>query len=105
MWKHQSPAESEEDDVHKEQMSPIGWVPILTPNMSQCSKYVCLGGKVNMMSDLAWELGRRRGAYGSISDVEKMTRNTQHRDHISETWTSRKKDENAVSTSNAMWRK
>ena len=48
-------------------------------NISECSKYVYLGREVNMMNDLAPELSRRRraawGAYKSIEDVVKRTKN------------------------------
>ncbi|KAK6764273.1 hypothetical protein RB195_024551 [Necator americanus] len=66
-----------------------------------------------MMNDLTPELGRRRraawGAYKSIGDVVKKTRNTRLRAHLfnttvlpaltyaSETWAFRKEEENAVS--------
>ncbi|KAK6737681.1 hypothetical protein RB195_020032 [Necator americanus] len=64
-----------------------------------------------MMNDLIPELGRRRraawGAYKSIEDVVKKTRNTRLRAHLfnttvlpaltyaSETWAFRKQEENA----------
>ncbi|EYC13663.1 hypothetical protein Y032_0043g850 [Ancylostoma ceylanicum] len=48
--------------------------------------YVYLGREVNMMNDLAPELGRRKraawGAYESIKDVVKKTRNTRLRAHL-----------------------
>ncbi|EYC05856.1 hypothetical protein Y032_0080g1402 [Ancylostoma ceylanicum] len=48
-------------------------------NISECSSYVYLGREVNMMNDLAPELGRRKraawGAYKSIEDVVKKTKN------------------------------
>ncbi|EYC38563.1 hypothetical protein Y032_0709g1720 [Ancylostoma ceylanicum] len=66
-----------------------------------------------MMNDLAPELGRRKraawGAYKSIEDVVKKTKNTRLRAHLfntmvlralayaSETWPLRKQDENVVS--------
>ncbi|EYB93568.1 hypothetical protein Y032_0180g763 [Ancylostoma ceylanicum] len=66
-----------------------------------------------MVNDLAPELGRRKraawGAYKSIEDVVKKTKNTRLRAHLfnttvlpaltcaSETWALRKQDENAVS--------
>ncbi|EYC12038.1 hypothetical protein Y032_0048g1577 [Ancylostoma ceylanicum] len=93
-----------------------GWVPD-TPfslngtTISECSSY--LGPEVNMMNDLAPELGRRKraawGAYKSIEDVVKKTKNIRLRAHLfnttvlpaltyaSETWALRKQDENAVS--------
>ncbi|KAK6764006.1 hypothetical protein RB195_024366 [Necator americanus] len=82
-------------------------------NISKCTSYVYLGRKLNMMNDLNPELGRRRraawGAYKSIEDVVKNTKNTRVRAHLfnttvlpaltyaSETWAFRKKEENAVS--------
>ncbi|KAK6764272.1 hypothetical protein RB195_024550 [Necator americanus] len=67
--------------------------------------------ELNMMNDLTPELGRRRraawGAYKSIEDVVKKTRNTRLRAHLfnttvlpaltyaSETWAFRKEEENA----------
>ncbi|KAK6736843.1 hypothetical protein RB195_019500 [Necator americanus] len=66
-----------------------------------------------MMNDLTCELSKRRraawGAYKSIEDVVKKTRNTRLRSHLfnttvlpaltyaSETWAFRKQEENAVS--------
>ncbi|EYB92970.1 hypothetical protein Y032_0188g1163 [Ancylostoma ceylanicum] len=95
-----------------------GWVPdapfsLNGTTISECSSYVYLGREVNMMNDLAPELGRRKraawGAYKSIEDVVKRTKNTRLRAHLfnttvlpaltyaSETWAVRKQDENAVS--------
>ncbi|KAK6731405.1 hypothetical protein RB195_007711 [Necator americanus] len=52
-------------------------------NISECTSYVYLGRELNMMNDLTPELGRRRraawGAYKSIEDVVKKTRNTRLR--------------------------
>ncbi|KAK6765492.1 hypothetical protein RB195_025418 [Necator americanus] len=80
-------------------------------NISECTSYVYLGRELNMMNDLTPELGRRRraawGAYKSIEDVVKKTRNTRLRAHLfnttvlpaltyaSETWAFRKQEENA----------
>ncbi|EPB67366.1 hypothetical protein ANCCEY_13543 [Ancylostoma ceylanicum] len=56
------------------------WVPdapfsLNGSTISECSSYVYLGREVNMMNDLAPELGRRKraawGAYKSIEDVVK----------------------------------
>ncbi|KAK6762364.1 hypothetical protein RB195_023180 [Necator americanus] len=82
-------------------------------NISEGTSYVYLGRELNMMNDLTPELGRRRraawGAYKSIEDVVKKTRNTRLRAHLfnttvlpaltyaSETWAFRKQEENAVS--------
>ncbi|KAK6751618.1 hypothetical protein RB195_003188 [Necator americanus] len=82
-------------------------------NISQCASYVYLGRELNIMNDLTPELGRRRraawGAYKSIEDVVKKTKNTRLRAHlfnttvlpaltyVSETWEFRKQEENAVS--------
>ncbi|KAK6761184.1 hypothetical protein RB195_022301 [Necator americanus] len=55
-------------------------------NISECTSYVYLGRELNMMNDLAPELGRRRralGAYKSIEDVVKKTKNTRLRAHLS----------------------
>ncbi|KAK6764014.1 hypothetical protein RB195_024373 [Necator americanus] len=50
-------------------------------NISKCTSYVYLGRELNMMNDLNPELGRRRraawGAYKSIEDVVKNTKNTR----------------------------
>ncbi|KAK6737188.1 hypothetical protein RB195_019714 [Necator americanus] len=77
-------------------------------NISECTSYVYLGRELNMMN----ELDRRRraawGAYKSIEDVVKKTRNTRLRAHLfnttvlpvltyaSETWAFRKQEENVV---------
>ncbi|KAK6749443.1 hypothetical protein RB195_001820 [Necator americanus] len=83
-------------------------------NISECTSYVYLGRELNMMNDLTpGVLGRRRraawGAYKSIEDVVKKTRNTRLRAHLfnttvlpaltyaSETWAFRNQEENAVS--------
>ncbi|KAK6762925.1 hypothetical protein RB195_023581 [Necator americanus] len=81
-------------------------------NISECSSYVYLGRELKMMNDLTPELGRRRaawGAYKSIEDVVKKTRNARLRAHLfnttvlpaltygSQTWAFRKQEENAVS--------
>ncbi|EPB77452.1 hypothetical protein ANCCEY_03435 [Ancylostoma ceylanicum] len=68
-----------------------GWVPnasfsLKGTTISECSSYVYLGREVNMMNDLAPELGRRKraawGAYKSIEDVVKKTKNTRLRAHL-----------------------
>ncbi|EYC18451.1 hypothetical protein Y032_0027g1523 [Ancylostoma ceylanicum] len=81
-----------------------GWVPdapfsLSGTNISECSSYVQLGRRKRA----AW------GAYKSIEDVVKKTKNTRLRAHLfnttvlpaltyaSETWALRKQDENAVS--------
>ncbi|KAK6725994.1 hypothetical protein RB195_004361 [Necator americanus] len=55
-------------------------------NISECTSYVYVGRELNMMNDLTPELGRRRreawGAYKSIEDVVKKTRNTRLRGHL-----------------------
>ncbi|EPB69114.1 Kunitz/Bovine pancreatic trypsin inhibitor domain protein [Ancylostoma ceylanicum] len=65
-----------------------GWVPdspfsLNGTTISECSSYVYLGREVNMMNDLAPELGRRKraawGACKSIEDVVKKTKNTRLR--------------------------
>ncbi|KAK6764484.1 hypothetical protein RB195_024707 [Necator americanus] len=95
-----------------------GWISDtpFTPNgtnISECTSYVYLGRELNMMNNLTPELGRRRraawGAYKSIEDVVKKTKNTRLGAHLfntnvlpaltyaSETWAFRKQEENAVS--------
>ncbi|KAK6732755.1 hypothetical protein RB195_016863 [Necator americanus] len=70
------------------------------------------GRELNMMNDVIPELGRRRraawGAYKSIEDVVKKTRNARFRAHlfnttvlpaltyVSETWAFHKQEENEV---------
>ena len=82
-------------------------------NITECSSYTYLGRELNMMNDLAPELSRRKraawGAYKTIEDVVKKTKNIRLRAHLfnstvlpaltyaSETWTMRKQDEHAVS--------
>ncbi|KAK6764993.1 hypothetical protein RB195_025071 [Necator americanus] len=82
-------------------------------DISECTSYVYLGRELNMMDNLTPELGWRRraawGAYKSIENVMKKTRNTRLRAHLfnttvlpaltyaSETWAFRKQEENAVS--------
>ncbi|KAK6735445.1 hypothetical protein RB195_018576 [Necator americanus] len=82
-------------------------------NISKCTSYVYLGRELNMINDLVPELGKRRraawGAYRSIEDVVKKTRNGRLRAHFfnttvlpaltyaSETWAFRKQEENAMS--------
>ncbi|EYB87353.1 hypothetical protein Y032_0265g678 [Ancylostoma ceylanicum] len=91
-----------------------GWVPfsLNVTTISECSSYVYLSREINMMNDLAPELSRRKraawGAYKSIEDVVKKTKNTRLLAHLfnttvlsaltyaSETWALRKQDENAV---------
>uniref|UniRef100_A0A0K0D623 Reverse transcriptase domain-containing protein n=1 Tax=Angiostrongylus cantonensis TaxID=6313 RepID=A0A0K0D623_ANGCA len=82
-------------------------------NISECSSYVYLGREINMMNDLAPELSRRKraawGAFKSIEDVVKRTKNTRLRAHLfdsmvlpaltyaSENWSLRKQDERSLS--------
>uniref|UniRef100_A0A0K0DB83 Reverse transcriptase domain-containing protein n=1 Tax=Angiostrongylus cantonensis TaxID=6313 RepID=A0A0K0DB83_ANGCA len=82
-------------------------------NISECSSYVYLGREIHMMNDLAPELSRVKraawGAFKSIEDVVKRTKNTQLRAHLfdstvfpaltyaSETWSLRKQDERSLS--------
>uniref|UniRef100_A0A0K0DKD1 Reverse transcriptase domain-containing protein n=1 Tax=Angiostrongylus cantonensis TaxID=6313 RepID=A0A0K0DKD1_ANGCA len=55
-------------------------------NISECSSYVYLGRKINMMNDLAPELSRRKraawGAFRNIEDVVKRTKNTLLRAYL-----------------------
>ncbi|EPB78847.1 hypothetical protein ANCCEY_02024 [Ancylostoma ceylanicum] len=71
-----------------------GWVPdapfsLNGTTISECSSYVYLGREVNMMNDLAPELGRRKraawGAYKSIEDAVKRTKNIRLNAHLSNT--------------------
>uniref|UniRef100_A0A158PB20 MRG domain-containing protein n=1 Tax=Angiostrongylus cantonensis TaxID=6313 RepID=A0A158PB20_ANGCA len=82
-------------------------------NICECCSCVYLSRKINMMNDLAPELSRRKrvawGAFKSIEDVMKRTKNTGLRAHLfdsavlraltyaSETWSLRKEDERALS--------
>uniref|UniRef100_A0A0K0DGI5 Reverse transcriptase domain-containing protein n=1 Tax=Angiostrongylus cantonensis TaxID=6313 RepID=A0A0K0DGI5_ANGCA len=83
-------------------------------NISECSSYVYLGRKINMMMDLAPEMSRRKrraawGVFKSIEDVVKRTKNTQLPAHLfdttllpaltyaSETWSLGKQDEGSLS--------
>ncbi len=95
-----------------------GWVPdapmlLNGTTINECSSYVYLGREINMMNDLGPELSRRKraawGAYKSIEDVVKKTKNVRLRAHLfnttvlpaltyaSETWTLRKQEEHTVS--------
>ncbi|KAK6727586.1 hypothetical protein RB195_005337 [Necator americanus] len=101
-------------DLQKTMFMQNGWVwnapfTLTGTNISECTSYVYLGRELNMMNEE--ELGRRRravwGAYKSIEDVVKKTRNTRLRAHLfnttvlpaltyaSETWAFRKQEENA----------
>ncbi|KAK6727659.1 hypothetical protein RB195_005384 [Necator americanus] len=55
-------------------------------NISECNSYVYLGRERKMMNDVTHELCRRRrvvwGAYNSIEDVVKRTRNIRLRAHF-----------------------
>uniref|UniRef100_A0A0K0D1C3 Reverse transcriptase domain-containing protein n=1 Tax=Angiostrongylus cantonensis TaxID=6313 RepID=A0A0K0D1C3_ANGCA len=55
-------------------------------NAFECSSYVYLGRKINMMNDLAPELSRRKraawGAFKSIEDVVKKTKITRLHAHL-----------------------
>ncbi|KAK6762466.1 hypothetical protein RB195_023259 [Necator americanus] len=105
-------------NLYKTMFMRNGWVSdapftLKGTNISECTSYVYLGRELNMMNDLTPELGGRRraawGAYKSIEDVVKKTRNTRLRAHLfnitvlpaltyaSETWAFRKQEENAVS--------
>ncbi|KAK6741888.1 hypothetical protein RB195_009637 [Necator americanus] len=81
-------------------------------SISDCTSYVYLSRELNMMNDRTLELCKRRraawGAYKSIEDVAKKTRQTRIRAHLfnttvlpaltyaSKTWAVRKEEENAV---------
>nr|CDJ94757.1 RNA-directed DNA polymerase (reverse transcriptase) domain containing protein [Haemonchus contortus] len=48
-------------------------------NISECSSYVYLGREVNMMNDLAPELGRRkRAAWVAFKNIEGVVKKTQN---------------------------
>uniref|UniRef100_A0A0K0D773 Reverse transcriptase domain-containing protein n=1 Tax=Angiostrongylus cantonensis TaxID=6313 RepID=A0A0K0D773_ANGCA len=82
-------------------------------NISEYLSYVYLGQEINMMNDLAPELSRRKrtawGAFKSIEDAVKRTKNTQLCAHLfdstvlraltyaSETWSLPKQDERSLS--------
>ncbi|VDP01768.1 unnamed protein product [Heligmosomoides polygyrus] len=55
-------------------------------NISECSSYVYLRREVNMANDLAPELSRRKraawGAFKSVEEVVKKTRNVRLRAHL-----------------------
>ncbi|KAE9416075.1 hypothetical protein Angca_002287, partial [Angiostrongylus cantonensis] len=55
-------------------------------NISECSSYVYLGREISMMNDLPPELSRRKraawGAFKSIENVVKRTKNTRLRAHL-----------------------
>ncbi|EPB72494.1 reverse transcriptase [Ancylostoma ceylanicum] len=86
VWKDRSPTESNEDDVHEERRVPDAPFLLNGTTISECSSYVCLGREVNKMNHLAPELGRRKraawGAYKSIEDVVKRTKNTRLCAHL-----------------------
>ncbi|KAK6761058.1 hypothetical protein RB195_022214 [Necator americanus] len=113
MWMHQSSAESRQDDVHAERTG-LGCPIHAQRNEHIRVHQLRLSGSGTKHDDyLTPELGRRRqaawGAYKSIEDVVKKTRNTRLRAHLfnttvppaltyaSETWAFRKQEENAVS--------
>ncbi|EPB69930.1 hypothetical protein ANCCEY_10981 [Ancylostoma ceylanicum] len=60
-----------------------GWVPdapfsLNGTSISECSSYVYLGGELNMMNDLAPELGgRKRAAWGAYKSIEGIVRKTK----------------------------
>uniref|UniRef100_A0A0K0DEG5 Reverse transcriptase domain-containing protein n=1 Tax=Angiostrongylus cantonensis TaxID=6313 RepID=A0A0K0DEG5_ANGCA len=82
-------------------------------NISECSSDIYLGREINVMNDLAPELSRRKraawGAFKSIEDVVKKTKNTRLRAYLfdstvlpaltyaSETWSLRRQDERSLS--------
>ncbi|KAK6764083.1 hypothetical protein RB195_024419 [Necator americanus] len=78
-------------NIQKTMFMRNGWVSdapftLNGTNISECTSYVYLSRELNMMNDLTTELGRRRraawGAYKSIEDVVKKTRNTLLRAHL-----------------------
>uniref|UniRef100_A0A0K0DLC0 Reverse transcriptase domain-containing protein n=1 Tax=Angiostrongylus cantonensis TaxID=6313 RepID=A0A0K0DLC0_ANGCA len=82
-------------------------------NISECSSFVCLGRKINMMNDLAPELSRRKRAawraFNSIEDVVNRAMKRRLRTYLfyltvlfaltyaSETCSQRKQDEKSPS--------
>ncbi|KAK6756564.1 hypothetical protein RB195_014778 [Necator americanus] len=113
MWMHRSSAESPKDDAHAQRMG-LG-CPIRAQRNEHIRMHqLCLSGPgIEHDERPDPELGRRRrgawGAYKSIEDVVKKTRNTRLRAHLvnttvlpaliyaSETWAFLKQEENAVS--------
>ncbi|KAK6749196.1 hypothetical protein RB195_001662 [Necator americanus] len=105
-------AEPGQEDVDEEEISDAIFT-LNEMNISQCSSYVYQGREINMMNNLTSELGRRKrvawGAYKSIEDAMKMTKNIRLQAHLfnttvlfaltyaSENWTCRKQEENAIS--------
>ncbi|KAK6749195.1 hypothetical protein RB195_001662 [Necator americanus] len=101
-----------QEDVDEEEISDAIFT-LNEMNISQCSSYVYQGREINMMNNLTSELGRRKrvawGAYKSIEDAMKMTKNIRLQAHLfnttvlfaltyaSENWTCRKQEENAIS--------
>uniref|UniRef100_A0A0K0D2J1 Reverse transcriptase domain-containing protein n=1 Tax=Angiostrongylus cantonensis TaxID=6313 RepID=A0A0K0D2J1_ANGCA len=79
-------------------------------NISECSGYIYLGPKVNILNDLAQELSRRKqaawGAFKRIEDAVKRTKNTRLRAHLFDStvlpyasgiWSLRKQNEGLLS--------
>uniref|UniRef100_A0A0K0D5D3 Reverse transcriptase n=1 Tax=Angiostrongylus cantonensis TaxID=6313 RepID=A0A0K0D5D3_ANGCA len=93
----------------------VSFVPftINGTNIFECSSYVYLGRKINVMNDLAPELSRRKRAvweaFKSIEDIVNRTKNTRLLVHLFEsavlfalayaleTWSLRKQDERSLS--------
>ncbi|EPB74882.1 hypothetical protein ANCCEY_06032 [Ancylostoma ceylanicum] len=78
-------------NLTKTMLMANGWVPDAPFSLNgniifECSSYVYLGREVNMMNDLAPELGRVKRAaweaYKSIEDVVKKTKNIRLRAHL-----------------------
>ncbi|VDM54478.1 unnamed protein product [Angiostrongylus costaricensis] len=82
-------------------------------NIFECSSYICLRRRINVMNDLAPEPSRRKraacGAFKSIDDIVKKAMNTRLRanlfdstvlptlTHASKIWSLRKRDEGSLS--------
>ncbi|VDM63674.1 unnamed protein product [Angiostrongylus costaricensis] len=93
----------------------VSYAPITLKgaNISECSSYIYLGWEINMMNDLAPKLSRKKqaggGAFKSIEDVVKRTKNTRLRAHlfdstvlpaltyVPKTWSMCKQDERLLS--------
>ncbi|KAK6736143.1 hypothetical protein RB195_019052 [Necator americanus] len=113
MWMHRSSAESTKDDVHAKRMGLGCLIHAQRNEHIRMHQLRLSGSGIEHDKRPDPELGRRRraawGAYKSIEDVVKKTRNTRLRAHLfnttvhtaltyaSETWAFRNQEENAVS--------
>ncbi|KAK6755049.1 hypothetical protein RB195_013802 [Necator americanus] len=84
----------EVDGRHLHHLRFAGNIVLITSNMNQAERMLAeldetrkkIGRKINMMNDLTSELGRNKrtawGAFKSIEDVVKRTRNIRLRAHL-----------------------